>query len=171
MIFPANLLTQLLRMTRVERELGGLLIGNRDTAAQTVRVLGFLIPRQTRSHSTFCEFDMYWIGLARAALMSCDLYPAITIIAWLHTHPGLSVFLSKTDIRTLNRLQELHTHLLAVVLDPFRNEFGAYFHERKRRDVAIEFTDILLDDATQAALRRLDQCEQMQGFYKRAFAV
>jgi proteasome lid subunit RPN8/RPN11 len=51
--------------------------------------------------------------------------PDLHVIGWYHTHPGLGVFLSGTDMRT----QQLHFSQpwhLAVVLDPIRKKIGFF---------------------------------------------
>lgn len=47
------------------------------------------------------------------------------ILGWYHTHPGLGVFLSPTDLRT----QQIHFRLpwsVAVVIDPISQELGIF---------------------------------------------
>ncbi len=47
------------------------------------------------------------------------------ILGWYHTHPGLGVFLSPTDLRT----QQIHFRLpwsVAVVIDPISHESGIF---------------------------------------------
>ncbi|MFX1284437.1 MAG: Mov34/MPN/PAD-1 family protein [Promethearchaeota archaeon] len=40
------------------------------------------------------------------------------IVGWAHTHPGLGLFLSATDIRTQQMYQQMHPKAFALVLDP-----------------------------------------------------
>lgn len=40
------------------------------------------------------------------------------IVGWAHTHPGLGLFLSGTDIRTQKMYQQMHPKTFALVLDP-----------------------------------------------------
>ena len=40
------------------------------------------------------------------------------IVGWAHTHPGLGLFLSGTDIRTQQMYQRMHPKAFALVLDP-----------------------------------------------------
>ncbi len=40
------------------------------------------------------------------------------IVGWAHTHPGLGLFLSGTDIRTQKLYQQMHPKAFALVLDP-----------------------------------------------------
>jgi len=60
------------------------------------------------------------------------------IVGWAHTHPGLGLFLSGTDIRTQQMYQQMHPKAFALVLDPMKispdfsgfniyrlNEFGS----------------------------------------------
>ena len=48
-----------------------------------------------------------------------------TILGWYHTHPGMGVFLSATDLRT----QKLHFSLpwqIAIVIDPVSGQSGVF---------------------------------------------
>ncbi|MFX1515243.1 MAG: Mov34/MPN/PAD-1 family protein [Promethearchaeota archaeon] len=60
------------------------------------------------------------------------------IVGWAHTHPGLGLFLSSTDIHTQQMYQQMHPKAFALVLDPTKispgfsgfniyrlNEFGS----------------------------------------------
>lgn len=40
------------------------------------------------------------------------------IVGWAHTHPGLGLFLSGTDINTQESYQKMHAKAFALVLDP-----------------------------------------------------
>ncbi|MHA2202830.1 MAG: Mov34/MPN/PAD-1 family protein [Candidatus Hodarchaeales archaeon] len=40
------------------------------------------------------------------------------IVGWAHTHPGLGLFLSGTDIRTQQMYQQMHPKAFALVMDP-----------------------------------------------------
>jgi proteasome lid subunit RPN8/RPN11 len=40
------------------------------------------------------------------------------IVGWAHTHPGLGLFLSGTDIQTQQSYQRMHSKAFALVLDP-----------------------------------------------------
>lgn len=40
------------------------------------------------------------------------------VVGWAHTHPGLGLFLSGTDIRTQHMYQQMHPKAFALVLDP-----------------------------------------------------
>lgn len=40
------------------------------------------------------------------------------IVGWAHTHPGLGLFLSGTDIRTQKLYQKMHPKAFALVMDP-----------------------------------------------------
>jgi proteasome lid subunit RPN8/RPN11 len=55
--------------------------------------------------------------------------PERRLVGWYHTHPGLGVFLSGTDLRT-QALFFSHPWQVAVVMDPRRNEIG-FFHGRE----------------------------------------
>jgi len=53
------------------------------------------------------------------------LPPGATVVGWFHSHPGLGVFLSGTDLRTQRSCFSQEWHV-AVVLDPVRGERGVF---------------------------------------------
>jgi proteasome lid subunit RPN8/RPN11 len=66
--------------------------------------------------------------------------PEVKIIGWYHTHPGLGVFLSGTDLRT-QRLYFSAPWNVAVVIDPIANRIGYFFgSDGKRVKVFRKFT-------------------------------
>jgi proteasome lid subunit RPN8/RPN11 len=52
--------------------------------------------------------------------------PTLRIVGWYHTHPGLGVFLSGTDLRT-QRLYFAAPWHIAIVIDPAAGEIGYFF--------------------------------------------
>ncbi len=50
------------------------------------------------------------------------------IVGWAHTHPGLGLFLSGTDIHTQQSYQKMHPKAFALVLDPTRiaNDYSGF---------------------------------------------
>lgn len=153
--------------TRRNREIGGILLGERFPDRNTVRVLGFLFPKQRIATPVFCEFDQTWISLARAALLEEDLHPRVTVVGWIHTHPHLSAFLSGTDVRTVDGLQALNPLLLAVVFDPYREEMKAFHVERSTPDVQLSVVRIEIDEQFSAQLKRLEACPQLRRFKRK----
>ena len=58
--------------------------------------------------------------------------PGVQIIGWYHTHPGLGVFLSGTDLRT-QRLYFPSLWNVAVVVDPIARKIGYFFGPEGKR--------------------------------------
>lgn len=58
--------------------------------------------------------------------------PSVQILGWYHTHPGLGVFLSGTDLRT-QRLYFASPWNIAVVIDPIARKIGYFFGENGKR--------------------------------------
>jgi proteasome lid subunit RPN8/RPN11 len=54
-----------------------------------------------------------------------DMPAGATVVGWFHSHPGLGVFLSGTDLRTQRDCFGAEWQI-AVVLDPQRREFGVF---------------------------------------------
>lgn len=158
--------TRLISATKRPTEIGGLLIGERDASARAVRVLGFAFPKQARETSVFCSFDMYWAAMVKAAIISCDLHPRVTLVAWIHTHPHLSVFLSSTDVQTIGELQQLNPLMLAVVLDPYKGDMGAFHWKRHDRDTRIEYAPVAVDEPLYEGLQALKGSPQLKGLRK-----
>lgn len=70
-------------------------------------------------------------GIATAYSKVIDQFPHLAIVGWFHTHPGHSVFLSLTDLRT----QDIHFTLkyqVALVLDPLTEAFNFGIFSRKK---------------------------------------
>jgi len=57
-----------------------------------------------------------------------DDAPPIRVIGWIHTHPGIGLFLSGTDISTYKANLDMSPdgRFVAVVVDPLRNEDGVF---------------------------------------------
>jgi proteasome lid subunit RPN8/RPN11 len=69
--------------------------------------------------------------------------PSVQILGWYHTHPGLGVFLSGTDLRT-QRLYFGSPWNIAVVIDPIARKIGYFFGEEGKR---VKFFKKLADKA------------------------
>ena len=74
----------------------------------------------------------------------------LNVVGWYHTHPGLGVFLSSTDIRT-QRLYFSHAWQLAIVLDPVRNEIGYFVGKNGTPCHAAVFRNRQVTDSSHAS--------------------
>jgi proteasome lid subunit RPN8/RPN11 len=143
-IVPREIIEQTTAFTapRGALEMGGILIGHIDNNGNNVVVCGFF-PEQREASSGYCEFDGSFSAIAAAA---CDLAnqrcggehtPELRIIGWIHTHPGLDIFLSGIDISTFKELRNMsyERRTVAVVVDPLLGEHGVFidenFHNKK----------------------------------------
>jgi len=134
-IVPRSIIDQTKAFTapRGRMEMGGLLFGHVDEQGRNVCVTGFF-PKQTQSSPIYCEFDGKWLAIAAAAALEAnEAYPdeetpEIRVIGWIHTHPGLTVFLSETDVSTFRRNMRFcpDGRFIAVVVDPITNESGVF---------------------------------------------
>jgi proteasome lid subunit RPN8/RPN11 len=96
-------------------EIGGFLIGK--IARNKIIVTRATFPRQ-RGSSTHV-----YINDADMAILAEELSERRTgevIIGWHHTHPGLGVFMSGTDISTQLRYQAFFPEAIALVMDPVK---------------------------------------------------
>ena len=134
-IVPRSIIDQTKSFTapRGRMEMGGLLFGHVDEQGRNVCVTG-IFPKQTRSTPSYCEFDGKWLAIgAAAALRANEAYPDdkspdIRVIGWIHTHPGLTVFLSGTDVSTFKKNMRFcpDGRFIAVVVDPLTDEAGVF---------------------------------------------
>ena len=116
-------------------EMGGLLVGHVDQSGRNVCVVGFF-PEQTEESPGYCEFDGGWMAVAAAAAehanrsggLPFDDTPSLRVIGWIHTHPGIGLFLSGTDTSTYKANLDMSPdgRFVAVVVDPLRNEEGVF---------------------------------------------
>ncbi|GAA4735635.1 hypothetical protein [Phytohabitans rumicis] len=106
-----------------EKERGGVaLLVRRDDA---LLVLGAVFPPQVSATSVRCEFSTVDVDRMRRAMdtIADDLgiRPGEVIVTWVHTHPGLSVFLSGTDVATADDWRQLDPDFTPIVIDPHKS--------------------------------------------------
>ena len=61
-----------------------------------------------------------------------------TIVGWYHSHPGLGLFMSATDVATQERFQALFPKAVALVVDPIAIKLKFYrlfAHDKKWKSV------------------------------------
>ncbi len=84
-------------------------------------VLGVVFPEQIHASPVRCEFSPTDVDRVRRALddVAAELGNANSEIAltWVHTHPGLSVFLSATDKTTAKDWRALDPNFTPIVID------------------------------------------------------
>ena len=137
-IVPRSIVEQTKAFTapRGRLEMGGVLVGHVDEEGNNVVVAG-LFPRQTEATPGYCEFEGKWMTIACAAadhanesVTSIDgsHVPTIRIIGWIHTHPGLDIFLSGIDIATYQQMLKFTPdgRFVAVVVDPLTAKDGVF---------------------------------------------
>jgi proteasome lid subunit RPN8/RPN11 len=117
-------------------EVGGILYGRvyRNAAFTAVDVVAALPAHDTDGtavHLTFTS-EAWDSVFARRAELEDDL----EIVGWYHTHPGLGVFLSGTDLRTHAAFFPQAWHV-ALVIDPLRNDAGAFLAGGTPADVGL----------------------------------
>lgn len=102
-------------------ERGGVLLGLREE--REVRIFGAVFPPQLARSYDRCAFDVNSIEVIRravAALADHEISRILgTIVGWVHSHPGHGLFLSNTDVDTLESWVQLDSRAIAVVVDPF----------------------------------------------------
>lgn len=141
-------------------ETGGLLLGYR--VDDLPRFAAAVLPEQLMSSSVRCEFSATEIYRMRNALddladtVDADV-DSLSIFSWVHTHPGLGVFLSGTDRSTLAEWAAVDPSLHVVVIDAFKDslkdQIGVFDCDGRPVPVSLEAVDVpteLLDGLAQA---------------------
>jgi proteasome lid subunit RPN8/RPN11 len=106
----------------LSREQAGILCGRAYVSerGQYYLALDTALPATTQGDSTHVKFQ--WESWEEIwGLLDKDS----EILGWYHTHPGLGVFLSQTDMRT----QENHFRApwqIAMVVDPIQDQIGIF---------------------------------------------
>lgn len=123
--------------TSLEIEMGGMCLGSVFREAGSGRLLLHLqesVPAPVDpdlslagpAHLTFTP--QTWAQLVNTYLNS---FPELRILGWYHSHPGMGIFLSGSDLF-------IHDHFfsapwqIAVVLDPIGRKIGLFTRRRKR---------------------------------------
>jgi len=115
-IFPGILSLILSKAARAGRtEIGGFLIGKIERNQLIITRATF--PRQigTSTHVSINDVDMALLAEELAERGAGEV-----IIGWHHTHPGLGVFMSGTDVSTQRRYQAFFPEAVAMVMDPIK---------------------------------------------------
>jgi proteasome lid subunit RPN8/RPN11 len=96
-------------------EIGGFLIGKIEQNKIIVTRATFPRQRGSRTHVTINDADMAILAEELAERGTGEV-----IIGWHHTHPGLGVFMSGTDVSTQLRYQAFFPEAIALVMDPVK---------------------------------------------------
>ncbi|MFX1577543.1 MAG: Mov34/MPN/PAD-1 family protein [Promethearchaeota archaeon] len=115
-IYPGILSLMLSKAARAGRtEIGGFLIGKIERNKIVVTRATFPRQRGSRTHVTINDADMAILAEELAERGAGEV-----IIGWHHTHPGLGVFMSGTDVSTQIRYQAFFPEAIALVMDPVK---------------------------------------------------
>jgi len=116
--------------TDLEREVGGILVGNwsidAESQQQFIVVETALPARFTRQGSVYLTFTQDSLVDLHADMD--EHYPGKQIVGWYHTHPGMGVFLSPHDTW-------LHRHFfpepwqVALVIEPHSGTGGFFIRQ------------------------------------------
>ncbi len=104
------------KAARADRtEIGGFLIGKITRDKIIVTRATFPRQRGSRTHVYINDADMAILAEELAERGTGEV-----IIGWHHTHPGLGVFMSGTDVSTQLRYQAFFPEAIALVMDPIK---------------------------------------------------
>ena len=119
-------------------EIGGVALTVRTPG--TLLVLGMVLPEQIYASHSYCEFSSEEVIRVRdvidqvAEALSIDTRDVK--ITWVHTHPGLGVFLSGTDQETTRQWRAFDPGFTPIVLDPLASslsgQIGVFDAHNKR---------------------------------------
>ena len=137
-IVPKSIVEQTKAFTgpRGRLEMGGVLVGHVDGEGNNVVVAG-IFPRQSEATPGYCEFEGKWMTIACAAADYANESvrapdgnntPTLRVIGWIHTHPGLDIFLSGIDVATYKQMLSASPdgRFVAVVVDPLMGKDGVF---------------------------------------------
>ncbi len=177
-VVPLSLVEQAEAFTapRGHMEMGGLMIGHVDEQGRNVCAVG-IFPEQIQDTPTYCEFDGKWMAICAAAADYANTQieggsedtPNLRVIGWIHTHPGLGLFLSETDIKTyednLNMTND--DRFVAVVVDPLEGDNGVFLSPDRPRTYSSASGAVAMDDKLKARyltfLQRMEEVRESQG--------
>ena len=97
----------------LHREVAGLLIGK--SSGQYLEIWDAVTGEQ---YGTPAYVQLDETVMARVAEELSQSNKGLYIVGWYHSHPGLDVFLSPTDIDTQRRYQTMYPKAVALVVDP-----------------------------------------------------
>ena len=177
-VVPRSLVEQAEAFTapRGHLEMGGLLIGHVDDEGRNVCAVGFF-PEQIEATAGYCEFDGSWLAMSAAAIDHANSAvdgdsedtPKLRVIGWIHTHPGLGIFLSGIDVRTyegnLNMTKD--GRFVAVVVDPLEGNDGVFLTPDKPNSHSSASGTLSMDDKLRgrylAFLQRMEEIREVRG--------
>jgi len=129
-------------------ERGGVLLGQRT--GRVVRIGGAVFPPQVTQSAANCAFDAHCIEVISSSI-SAMADPPIAgalekMVGWIHSHPGHGLFLSHTDVATLDSWLQLDEGAIAVVVDPclrrhHRRRMAWWDRQREGRFVELEYSE------------------------------
>ena len=177
-VVPLSLVEQAEAFTapRGHMEMGGLMIGHVDEQGRNVCTVG-IFPEQIQATPGYCEFDGKWMAICAAAADYANTQieggsedtPNLRVIGWIHTHPGLGLFLSGIDIKTYedNLNMTMDGRFVAVVVDPLEGNNGVFVSPDEPHSYSSASGAVSMDDKLKARylafLQRMEEVRESQG--------
>ena len=119
MISDSTLCKAIRRTSEVSTESGGILVGKRKE--EELLINGLETGQQSATHVHVTLHDEFLVEIATKYAERDE-----KIVGWYHSHPGMGMFMSSTDIDTQRRYQALFPNAVALVIDPHRPIFRFY---------------------------------------------
>ena len=177
-VVPLSLVEQAEAFTapRGHMEMGGLMIGHVNEQGRNVCAVG-IFPEQIQATPGYCEFDGKWMAICAAAADYANTQieggsedtPNLRVIGWIHTHPGLGLFLSGIDIKTYedNLNMTMDGRFVAVVVDPLEGNNGVFVSPDEPHSYSSASGAVSMDDKLKARylafLQRMEEVRESQG--------
>ena len=99
------------------KETAGLLIGKYDEKSNSLYVEDIEVGDQ---RGTAVHVEISEQALVDIVVKMSQRDDGSTIVGWWHTHPGLSSFMSSTDVTTQRNYQNLFDKAIGIVIDPLK---------------------------------------------------
>lgn len=114
-------------------EIGGFILGATRMQTENERwevVMDQFIPAKQVDFATPNRLE-FGIGPLEEMDDARQLYPHLELVAWFHTHPGHTPYLSSIDLNTHNSFFG-EPHYIAIVLDPLTENWDTGFFTRQK---------------------------------------
>jgi hypothetical protein len=140
-------------------ELGGLALTVR--APDALLIIGIVFPKQISANTIRCVFPTVELDRVRRAIDAIaeevGIAPGDITITWVHTHPGMGVWLSGIDQDTTRSFRALDPDFTPIVIDPhessLKNQIGV-FDSASEKIGPLDLVEGLVNRSASARLAR-----------------
>ena len=112
-------LARMILSSQVQNETAGVAVGHENDEDDGIVVMDAIWTRVVGSAAYVSVPATVIASIAESLDM---LGTGEYIVGWYHTHPGFGHFMSHTDIQTQLKLQNLYEKMVAIVVDPLKED-------------------------------------------------